>query len=264
MVVKKRVVPATHAPLEEEAPSAEEKRPSVTQVVEVVEEVPQEEATPATQATPARPVTQEAQGSPVITENQEPLTQPQPAEEKRREVVDEIFQKDTSGESRVMPEISMHTKRRTPQIFLWAIGIIVACVVIGIALLFATGKSGNLPSVVVIPTPTSTPMPEVTPTSTPSGAITREGLTIQVLNGGGVSGAASKMKKFLEDKGYTVSGTGNTESYTYDNTEIHVKPEKKAYITLLEEDLEGEYTLGTSAATLDKSVSYDAQVIVGK
>jgi hypothetical protein len=105
----------------------------------------------------------------------------------------------------------------------------------------------------------------VSPTpASASGELKRSTITIQVLNGGGKAGAATKMKTFLEEKGYTVSDTGNAESYTYDKTQILVKSTKKAYIPLLERDLKDSYTLGTSAATLEASVSYDARVIVGK
>jgi hypothetical protein len=258
MVVKSKLTKSqTHtaiaeppAPLEE-AVEHEEKRPAMTQVVEVVEEEVQPPPSPP-------PQTQSVEEPAVV----QPTVQ---EEEKRKEVVDEIFQK-SEASPRMMPEISMHTKRRSTPIYLWAIGTIVACVVIGVALLFATGKSGGLPSVVVIPTPTATPASEVspTPTASTSGELKRSVITIQVLNGGGKAGAASKMKEFLEDKGYTVSGTGNAESYTYDKTEILVKASQKAYLPTLEADLKASYTLGTSAATLAESSSYDAQVIVGK
>ena len=163
----------------------------------------------------------------------------------------------------VTPEISMHTKRTTNPIMLWAIGVVVACLVAGGTLLVLSGKAGSLPSIVVIPTPTSTPTPKMTPTPTPN-ETTRESLSIQVLNGGGVAGAATKMKKALEDKGYLVTDTGNDGSYTYEKTEIIVKASKKAYIPLLEEDLKDSYTLGSSAASLEDTASYDARVIVGK
>ena len=261
MVVKKKETRSqTHtaeaAPVAsmEESVASEEKRPAVTQVVEVVEEVPQEEQ--QTVQAPSAPQQEPAQ-------DEVPAVRTQETQEKRKELVDEIFQKDDAS-PRVMPEISVHTKHQTSPVLLWAIGIIVACLVIGGALFFLTGKSGSLPSVVVVPTPTPTIGPEVTPTSTPSGAMKREGLTIQVLNGGGVSGAASKMKKFLEDKGYTVSDTANAASYTYEKTLILVKADKKEYITLLEKDLGEQYSLGTSAATLEEDASYGAQVIVGK
>jgi len=61
-----------------------------------------------------------------------------------------------------------------------------------------------------------------------------------------------------------VADTGNTDEYTYEKTEILVKPGKEAYIALLEEDLKDAYTLGSTSATLSSDGSYDAQVIVGK
>ena len=85
-----------------------------------------------------------------------------------------------------------------------------------------------------------------------------------MLNGGGVAGTAGQMKTLLEEKGYTVSDVGNTEQYTYDETEIHVKADKEAYLALLTQDLSGEYTIGSSSAELDEDVSYDARIIVGK
>jgi hypothetical protein len=87
---------------------------------------------------------------------------------------------------------------------------------------------------------------------------------IRVLNGGGTAGAAGKMKTLLEDKGYKVSGTGNTDSYTYDSTEIHGKTNMTDAIANLKADLKDSYTLGTVSADLDASASADVQVIVGK
>lgn len=191
----------------------------------------------------------------VMKEERPPLTQvvevvSEEADEKRKVLVDELFQK----------KEPVLTNRKTHPLLLWAIGTVVVCLVVGGALLLVSGKKGSL-SLVVSSKPT--PIPQATPSPTP-GVVSRASLSIQVLNGGGVAGAASKMKKALEDKGYTVSDTGNAPSYTYDTTEILVKLSKKAYLPLLEEDLKDSYTLGTSAATLEERVSFDAQVIVGK
>jgi hypothetical protein len=243
----------------EEAVSREEKRPAVTQVVEVVEEVPR--AQPQ-EDLPKEEIAQKADTTPPPVSDMSPVASADADVEKRKELVDEIFQKD-GGESQIMPEISMHRKRRTPSLFFWAIGVVAGCLVIGAVLLFMTGKTGSLPSVVVVPTPTPTQTVQPTPASA-SGEIKRDAITIQVLNGGGKAGAATKMKQFLEDKGYTVSDTGNAESYTYTKTEVQVKAAKKAYIALLEGDLKGTYSLGTSSAALDETASVDARVIVGK
>jgi hypothetical protein len=72
------------------------------------------------------------------------------------------------------------------------------------------------------------------------------------------------MKTFLEDKGYKVGSTGNTDEYTYTTTEIHGKTAMKDAIANLEADLKDTYTLGTVAADLTASASADVQVIVGK
>ncbi|MBI2404669.1 LytR C-terminal domain-containing protein [Candidatus Gottesmanbacteria bacterium] len=79
-----------------------------------------------------------------------------------------------------------------------------------------------------------------------------------------VPGAASKMKAFLEDKGYTVADVANADDYTYDKTEVQVQEGKEAYQKLLIDDLEDTYALATDAAALASTVSYDARVIVGK
>jgi len=249
MVVKKR------ASLEESV-AKEEKRPPVTQVVEVVEEVPSQEA----------PKPMEAPSIPQETANiSSGISEAPPVEateEKRKELVDELFENKSSNPTTMMPEISVHTNRSGKPIVMWIIVLIVACVVAGGSLLLLSGKK-SLPSIISMPTPTATLTPKITSTPTPA-AVKRSDITIQVWNGGGKAGAATKMKTFLEGKGYTVSNTANADSYTYDKTEIVVKATKQAYIPLLEGDLKDTYSLGTSSSTLDDTVSYDARVIVGK
>jgi hypothetical protein len=89
-------------------------------------------------------------------------------------------------------------------------------------------------------------------------------LKVQVLNGGGKAGAASKMKTFLTEKGYVVTATGNTDQYSFDKTEIDVKAGKESALQLLKSDLEKEYTLGTMAASLSSDSPFDVRVTVGK
>ena len=243
--------------LEENSSKEEVKKPVVTQVVEVVEEQPEQVAVqPEKKETLEEPQSENAPsfGIPRTVE-----------EEKKKEVVDELFAKNDTASSEVMPEISIHTKSTKNVVFLWGFGLVVACLVIGGGLFFATKKKSNfLPSVVMMPKPTATTTPKTTPNPTPAPAVKRSAITIQVLNGGGVVGAATKMKKFLEDKGYTVAATANADAYTYDKTEVLVKASDSAFLTMLTSDLKDTYTLGTSAATLDSSVQYDARVIVGK
>jgi len=217
--------------------AAEEIRPPVTQVVEVVEEaaVP-EEAPPPPEAEPTA----------------ESVT--------RKEKVEELYQevKDAS----VMPEISVHKGRPITSIFVWAIVTILVALVTG-GILFTAAKKTSPMKLFARPTPTPTATPAPIPTPTPA-TIDKASFDIKVLNGGGTPGAAGKMKTVLEDKGYTVAGTGNTDEYTYETTEIHGKTEMKDAIANLQADLTDTYTLGTVAADLSASASADVEVIVGK
>lgn len=235
----------------EEAPQKQE-RPPVRQVVEVVEE---ETTQP------------QASAKPPASESVEPPASTSPhdeeKEEKRKELVDELFEKSGSTLPPVTPEISMHRKSPVGQIILWAIVIIAVCVGIGAGILIFSGNGPSLPSIVALSTPTPTPTVPHTPTPT-STALDRAAITIQVLNGGGKAGAAGTMKTLLEEKGYTVSDTGNAESFTYEDTEILVKPEKVAYLTQFQKDIETTYTIGTAAATLADDAPYDARITVGK
>lgn len=220
--------------------AAHETRPPVTQVVEVIEEeIPVGEAPPPEEA-------------PAAEESAESAT--------RKEKVEELYQqaKDTS----VLPEISVHKGRPIKSLFVWAIVTILVAIATGGLLIAVTKKTSPIKLFVrsaPTPTPTVTPAPTPTPVS-----VDKTSFEIKVLNGGGTPGAAGKMKTLLEDKGYTVSGTGNTDEYTYTTTEIHGKETMKDAIANLQADLSDTYTLGTVAADLSASASADVEVIVGK
>ncbi|MFZ5844900.1 MAG: LytR C-terminal domain-containing protein [Patescibacteria group bacterium] len=226
----------------------------VTEVVEVAGESPPPKgetagAAPMKDKLPTEEASEAAPGAPE-TEAVEPP-------EKRKEVVEELFKGEETG---VTPEIAVYKGSSKRTIFVWAATVIALALVIGGGLILAA--RGGLRRVTIF-APKPTPTPTLIPTPTPE-PVKRENLTIEVLNGGGIAGAASKMKKFLEEKGYKVEAVGNTEAYTYGETEILVKPEKAVYLSLLEEDLKDEYTIGTATATLTAEAAYDAQIIVGK
>jgi|GEM_PF-1873377 len=87
-------------------------------------------------------------------------------------------------------------------------------------------------------------------------------LKIQVLNGSGVSSAASTMKKALTDQGYTVASTGNAKSFTYEQTTIFYKTGKDAEATEMKGLLTSyDVILKNADATVG---SYDIIVVVGK
>lgn len=219
------------------APEPEEVHPPVTQVVEVVEDPPQEEVPP-------------------------PAEEPVPEAEIRKERVEELYQEAREQKSSVMPEISVHKSKPIKSIFVWAMVTIFVALLTG-GILIAAAKKTSPIKLFARPTPTPTATPTSVPTPTPV-AIDKTSFEIKVLNGGGTPGAAGKMKTFLEEKGYTVAGTGNTEEYTFTETEIHGKETAKDAVSNLEADLKDTYTLGTVATDLSASASADVEVIVGK
>lgn len=143
-----------------------------------------------------------------------------------------------------------------------------------------------IPTPTIAPEPTLTPepptaTPELSPTTTPAvkGKITptnapttaatgkidpKRAITVDVLNGSGTVGAASKMATFLKNLGYTIGTTGNADSFEYANIVLQVKKSKSTFLSQLKTDLASEYTVGSTSATLAETSSADAIVIIGK
>lgn len=109
--------------------------------------------------------------------------------------------------------------------------------------------------------PTNTPRPTQNPVDKTTG-LDRSELSVEVLNGSGVSGAAAKAAENLRVLGYSISKTGNADNSDYTNTTIEVKSSSSEFLSLLKKDLSGSYTIGTTSATF--SGSADARVIIGK
>lgn len=178
--------------------------------------------------------------------------------EKDKAVIEEIFGNNQTG---VMPEITGGSSGSGKSLLIWALVVIGVALLTGLGLLVAVRGPESVTSMFAspTPTPTSTPVPTPTPVSP-----NRADITLEVLNGSGVGGAAAKMQEFLEGKGYDVGKAGNADKTDYAETEIHVKKDKEQYISVLEADLGEGYTVGTSAADLEDDAAFDAQIIVGK
>lgn len=228
------------------------------QVVEVVEEGPQPESISEPEASADPVLANDSDAFAAEDQVSGPqIEQPQDPPSGRQELVEELFDRKNVS----LPEISVHKGNPVLPIILWVIIVVVAALVTGGVLFFAMNRPVvKMPVLFAKPTPT----PTLAPTPTPAPAVSRADITIQVLNGGGTPGAAGKMKKFLEDKGYTVKDVGNTDEYTYTKTIIMVHANKQHIAALLEEDLKGAYSLDTSSMELPQDTSYEARVIVGK
>lgn len=174
--------------------------------------------------------------------------------------VESLFVKPDNAD--VNPEITVVGKRG-PSLAVWAGVMLGVALAIGVSLIVLVRGPSTLPFLAAKPTPT--PVPTAVPTPTPDVSLKKSDIKVRVVNGGGTPGAGSKMKVFLEDKGYEVVSVGNAKEYTYTQTEVAVKKGKDDVSKLLTEDLKGDYSLSTvSGAAVDVTAVYDAEVIVGK
>jgi hypothetical protein len=117
------------------------------------------------------------------------------------------------------------------------------------------------------PTPTdkpeATPKPSVNPVDKASG-LDRSKLSVHILNGSGVTGAAKKASDFLEGLGYNVIQIGNAENSDYEKTVIQIRSAKDDYLPLLKKDLSSNYSVGSTSADLVSSERADSIVIIGE
>lgn len=142
---------------------------------------------------------------------------------------------------------------------------VVILILVGLYFLGAS-KKGTFNPLTVKPTEApsaSTEEGEQTPTATPTPVqLERSDLSLTVLNGSGVAGAAGDVSEILEDLGYTVESTGNASKFDYTGITILISEEKKDYSDLLKKDLADEAK--TIKVEVDDNLKADAEVIVGK
>ncbi len=159
--------------------------------------------------------------------------------------------------------------------------LILVILIFGAYRLIGSRKTANVPAVVPTPTafqfptdtpassPETSPTPKVTtiPTVNPvdsSTGLDRSALTVEVQNGSGVVGAASKASDVLKGFGYHVTAMGNADNFNFENATIQVKSTKSQYLPLLKKDLGFSYTVASASSDISDSSSADALVIIGK
>ncbi|MBI2621421.1 MAG: LytR C-terminal domain-containing protein [Candidatus Levybacteria bacterium] len=117
------------------------------------------------------------------------------------------------------------------------------------------------------PTPEESPEPteEEEPTPTPTRASTQTSSgTVSVQNGSGETGVAAAAAAVLRDGGFSIASTGNADNFDYTDVTIQVKNSKKSILSLLQDALSSDYTIGKTSTDLPESSGYDALVIIGK
>lgn len=202
-------------------------------------------------------------------------------EEEQKE---EIFQSPPEYQSRLTRSGNGSSAKR----YLTAIAfvVVIVLIILGIFRFTSGGENSNTditptPTEIVFPTEEPTPTEEVTgtpaptekPTLTPapsvdpidkSSGLDRSKLSVHILNGSGVTGAAKKVSDLLEGLGYNVIQIGNAQTSDYASTELQVVSGKDDFIALLKKDLSGSYTVGKTSDSPPADEKADAVVIVGK
>lgn len=150
--------------------------------------------------------------------------------------------------------------------YLWIIiptALLVGALVGGLITYFSGISKLNVPE--ATPTPVSTVQPVVTASPKPEvkTEVKRDTIKIQVLNGSGTAGLASKAKSYLEGLGYVGVVAGNAPTSDYEETVISVKDTKKELLETVKSDLSKNYQVAAETEVLPASSKYDFVVTLG-
>lgn len=108
------------------------------------------------------------------------------------------------------------------------------------------------------PAATSTPVTQTTPTP----SIDQSKITIQLLNGNGISGSANQVKTQLVAAGFTIDSVTNARKFTYQSSIIYYKTGKSAEAELVKSALsDRQCELSNSDSIVG---NYDIVVVIGK
>jgi hypothetical protein len=99
-------------------------------------------------------------------------------------------------------------------------------------------------------------------TATPTPNFKKEATKIKILNGTGVVGKATEIKKILSNKGYGEIVTGNADNYDFKVSEIQVKKNKTQLADMVKNDLK-DYVSSPKVTTLADTEAADLVLIFG-
>ncbi|MFA6081974.1 MAG: LytR C-terminal domain-containing protein [Patescibacteria group bacterium] len=183
-------------------------------------------------------------------------------------------QKIPPAQSIMPPVIKSSKKQKWITAFLSIILISLLALLVSQAVIFYNNSQTTTtasPSTTTSATPTATGTatpsisPSTTTTATPSStALTKASVTVKVLNGGGVTGAATKASTVITAAGFTVSSTANAKSYSYTTSYVYYKnANEKDLATELAAALTGYSVTAKVDATMATSDT-ELVVVIGK
>ena len=150
-------------------------------------------------------------------------------------------------------EVPLEKKKKR----LFSIGIIIFLLIFGLTgwTLYLTSRFN--PETEIKTETTS----EVTPTPQEENQLTKEEISLEILNGSGVSGLAAKAAKTFEDLGYKVVKTGNSERVEANMLYVDARLEDRLDILL--EDVEAQLKISSISGELTASTA-SARLVIGK
>jgi hypothetical protein len=163
-------------------------------------------------------------------------------------------------------EFPSYVERSSPKPKLLLIFVIILVLIIAaLAGLYFLGANKNkhvVESIPTVPTPT---MSKQLPTPLPTQPVLDRGvLTVAIKNGSGTAGAAKGISSYLNGLGYTIGTIGNADKFNYTGITVHVKKSKSTYLNQLKKDILDNDKTASVSASVDDTITSDAEVIVGK
>jgi len=148
----------------------------------------------------------------------------------------------------------------TKKNYMWPILFIFVVAIVLLVGIFAY-KQGIFKKTIANVTPvTPTPVVTVAPTAA---AVDLTKYEVEILNGSGVDGEASKEKSVLVAAGFTVSSIGNADNSDYTDTIIKAQAQvDQNFIAKLKNTLSNMYTVGDTQI-LSSDAAVPVQVILG-
>lgn len=188
-----------------------------------------------------------------------------PTQSESSEIPEEESAEVPSSEEKEEPQLEPVTppkpaNRISP---LWLIlpAIILIIAFVGGIYVYETGVKVSAPEET---TTEETIAPESSPEASPSVTPNLTAYTIDIQNGSGIAGEATKVKTLLDKAGFKVGTTGNAKTYDYEKTVIQAQETvNQDFLTALSGALEKTYELDTNE-TLPATSSSEIVIIVGK
>lgn len=150
------------------------------------------------------------------------------------------------------------------------IGILILVGVLGYVIYKSASGSTEEPSVteptpyenMVTPAGEATPIPSSTPTASPSAAVGKNEIKIQIQNGTGITGEAAYLQTLLKGLGYSDINVGNSVSQEATDTKVSFSSSVPSeVVTEITNKLNATYQ--TVTKTSSGSTTYDVVIITG-